>query len=120
MHVMFAANIAAPALTLLLPVFFLFSRLKHKKRNIAALTGSMLAADLLLIVSAASVPVLQQKYFLALGGGSVNLYAMFILGEIVFAVCAFMYLTGSFVAAIKEKTANGRIGKKTCFSWDRY
>ena len=30
-HVMFAANIAAPALTLLLPVFFLLGRLKHKK-----------------------------------------------------------------------------------------
>ena len=114
-HVMFAANIAAPALTLLLPVFFLFSRLKHKKRNIAALTGSMLAADLLLIVSAASVPVLQQKYFLALGGGSVNLYAMFILGEIVFAVCAFMYLTGSFVTDIKEKNSKWAYREENLF-----
>lgn len=103
LHVMFAANIAAPALTLLLPVFFLAGRLKHGKWNMAALTGSMLAADLLLIVSAASVPVLRQKYYLAIGGEGVNLYAMFILGEIVFAVCAFMYLMGSFMTAIKDK-----------------
>lgn len=75
----------------------------------------MLAADLLLIVSAASVPVLQQKYFLALGGGSVNLYAMFILGEIVFAVCAFMYLTGSFVTAIKEKNSKWAYREENLF-----
>lgn len=101
-HVMFAANIGAPALGLMFVVLFPAGRLLRRKMDITVLTCCLLAADLLLIVSAASVPILQQKYSLALGKGTINLYAMFILAEIGFAVCAFMYLTGHLAEGKKK------------------
>ena len=96
---MFWGNILFPAMSLLWPVLW---ALRRKKGGFTALFSGLLFSAFLNTLAAASVPVLNSRYFLGLGGGAVNEYLLFVLVDLIFLICALLYLVSSFIVAWKE------------------
>lgn len=96
---MFWGNILFPAMSLLWPVLW---ALRRKKGGFTALFSGLLFSAFLNTLAAASVPVLNSRYFLGLGGGAVNQYLLFVLVDLIFLICALLYLVSSFIVAWKE------------------
>ena len=72
-------------------------------------------ADLLNTIAAASVPALNSRYYLALGGGALNQYLLFVLIDLLFLICALIYLASSFIVAWKEGTPEHRYKGENLF-----
>ncbi|MDO4602199.1 MAG: ABC transporter permease, partial [Eubacteriales bacterium] len=112
---MFAANILFPALTVLGTVLWCVRR----KKKIQTLVFSLMIFSLLNTLSAASVPVMaeivENRYYLPWGIGIINQYRMFMSGNLLFFLCAMIYLFSYFLAARKEKSPEIRYKKENLF-----
>ena len=98
-QLMFWGNILFPAMSLLWPVLW---ALRRKKGGFTALFSGLLFSAFLNTLAAASVPMLNSRYLLALGGGAINQYLLFVLVDLIFLICVLIYLVSSFIVAWKE------------------
>lgn len=64
---------------------------------------------------AARVPALTNRYYLALGGGMLNQYLLFVLSDLLFFICALIYLAISFIVMWKEKSPKHRYHDEALF-----
>lgn len=110
-HIMFWGNILFPVVTLLLSVIWFIS--KQRKRDI--LLAGLLVCALLQILSAASVPAVQNQYYLAMGTGTVNQYMMFVLGNLLFVICVVIYLANTVLITWKERSPEHRYHNQNLF-----
>ena len=111
-QLMFWGNILFPAISLLWPVLW---ALRRKKGGFPVLLSGLLISALLNTLVAASVPVLNSRYFLGLGGGAVNQYLLFVLVDLIFLICALLYLVSSFIVAWKEGSPEHRYKDENLF-----
>lgn len=111
-QLMFWGNILFPAISLLWPVLW---ALRRKKGGFPVLLSGLLISAFLNILVAASVPVLNSRYFLGLGGGAVNQYLLFVLVDLIFLICALLYLVSSFIVAWKEGSPEHRYKDENLF-----
>lgn len=98
-QLMFWGNILFPAMSLLWPALW---ALRRKKGRFTALFSGLLFSAFLNTLAAASVPMLNSRYLLALGGGAINQYLLFVLVDLIFLICVLIYLVSSFIVAWKE------------------
>ena len=111
-QLMFWGNILLPVLNLLWPVLWV---LRRRRGGPPALLLGLLLCALLNTTAAASVPALNRRYLLALGGGAVNQYLLFVLVDLVFMICALLYLASSFLVAWKEEALEHRYKGENLF-----
>lgn len=111
-QLMFWGNILFPAISLLWPVLWALCR---KKGGFPVLLSGLLISAFLNTLVAASVPVLNSRYFLGLGGGAVNQYLLFVLVDLIFLICALLYLVSSFIVAWKEGSPEHRYKDENLF-----
>ena len=111
-QLMFWGNILFPAISLLWPVLW---ALRRKKGGFPVLLSGLLISAFLNTLVAASVPVLNSRYFLGLGGGAVNQYLLFVLVDLIFLICALLYLVSSFIVAWKEGAPEHRYKDENLF-----
>ena len=109
---MFWGNILLPVLSLLWPVLWV---LRRRRGGPSTLLLGLLLCALLNTIAAASVPALNSRYLLALGGGAVNQYLLFVLVDLIFLICALLYLASSFLAAWKEGAPEHRYKGENLF-----
>ena len=109
-QLMFWGNILFPLLTLL---WLIFCIIRKKKRE-CFITG-LLICSVLNAFTAASVATLTNKYYLPLGGGTLNQYLLFVLIDLLFLICAFIYLSSSLIVAWKEKSPEHRYHEEALF-----
>lgn len=109
---MFWGNILFPAMSLLWPVLW---TLRRKKGGFTALFSGLLFSAFLNTLAAASVPMLNSRYLLALGGGAINQYLLFVLVDLIFLICALLYLVSSFIVAWKEGAPEHRYKDENLF-----
>lgn len=109
-QLMFWGNILFPFVTLLWSVFCLI----RKKTKECVLTG-LLICSVLNAFSAASVSFLERKYYLHLGVGTLNQYLLFVLVNLLFFICALIYLTSGLIIAWKEASPEHRYHEESLF-----
>lgn len=109
-QLMFWGNILFPLLTLLWSIFCMI----RKKKRECFLTG-LLRCSVLKAFTAASVAALTNKHYLSLGGGTLNQYLLFVLIDLLFFICAFIYLASGLIAAWKEKSLKHRYKGENLF-----
>ncbi|MDO4677938.1 MAG: ABC transporter permease [Eubacteriales bacterium] len=109
-QLMFWGNILFPLLTLLWSIFCII----RKKKRECFITG-LLICSVLNAFTAASVATLTNKYYLPLGGGTLNQYLLFVLIDLLFLICAFIYLSSSLIVAWKEKSPEHRYHEEALF-----
>lgn len=111
-QIMFWGNILFPAMTLLWSVLCM---IKKKKASDSTLLSGLLVCSVLNACTAASVPALTKEYYLALGSGTIHQYLVFVLMDLLFFICAFLYLASSFLLAWKEKSSKHRYRQEALF-----
>lgn len=109
-QLMFWGNILFPLLTLLWSIFCI---IRKKKRE--CFITRLLICSVLNAFTAASVAALTNKYYLPLGGGTLNQYLLFVLIDLLFLICAFIYLSSSLIVAWKEKSPEHRYHEEALF-----
>lgn len=109
-QLMFWGNIIFPLLTLLWSIFCI---IRKKKRE--CFIAGLLICSVLNAFTAASVAALTNKYYLPLGGGTLNQYLLFVLIDLLFLICAFIYLTSGLIVAWKEKSPEHRYHEEALF-----
>lgn len=102
---LFWGNILFPAVTLLWPLIWLLRR--HRKDGSKLLRG-LLLCSVLDAIAAASVPALMGPYKLTLGAGVVNQYMLFLVIDLLFFLCALIYLISSLLMWWKESNPKHR------------
>ena len=110
-HIMFWGNILFPAVTLLWSATWLTVRQIGRTKLIVGL----LVCSVLNAIFAASMPGMQNKYYLSLGTGINNQYMMSVLADLLFLICAVIYLANSFIIAWKEKSPEHRYHGENLF-----
>lgn len=101
-HIMFWGNIIAPAISFLLSAVWY---VVHKKWSF---NRYILVAAILSLINtgfAASVPIIQSIYMLAIGTGTLNSYMMFLLVDVAFWICCVIYLVSNLLSEWKEKSS---------------
>lgn len=128
-HVMFWGNILIPAVTLLWPVVWRFVCGRRKRMGgrrsdgrtadgFPVLVFGLLIGSVCCAFVTAIVPVMQNQYYLALGGeGTLDQYMMFILADLLYFICAVIYLANRFMVAWKEKSPEHRYRGQNLFFW---
>ena len=109
-QLMFWGNILFPLLTLLWSIFCI---IRKKKRE--CFIAGLLICSVLNAFTAASVAALTNKYYLPLGGGTLNQYLLFVVIDLLFFICAFIYLTSGLIVAWKEKSPEHRYHEEALF-----
>ena len=99
-RIMFLGNIFMPLFAIIWSVIWIIRR---KKISFYTFVLGMLIYSVMNAFFAASVPVLMNKYYLPLGGGSVNQYLLFLLTDLLFFICAVVYLASFLMVVWKEK-----------------
>lgn len=100
-HIMFWGNIIVPAASFLLGVVWCVMR---KKWNFNRYILAAAALSLINIGFTASVPVIQDKYMLASGPGTLKTYLAFLLIHAAFWICCTIYLASNLLYEWKEKS----------------
>ncbi len=100
-HIMFWGNIIAPAASFLLGLVWC---VVHKKWSFNRYVLAAAILSLINIGFAASVPVIQKKYMLASGAGTLNSYLLFLLVYVSFWICCTIYLVSNLLSEWKEKS----------------
>lgn len=100
-HIMFWGNIIAPATSFLLSAVWC---IVHKKWSFNRYVLAAAILSLINIGFAASVPIIQKKYMLASGEGTLNSYLLFLLVYVIFWVCCTIYLVSNLLSEWKEKS----------------
>lgn len=111
-QIMFWGNITLPAITLLWSVLWL---IRKKKMSFPKFLLGLSACSVLNVCIAACVPSLINQYYLPLGSGTVNLYLLFVLADLIFFICTLIYLASSFIAAWKETSPEHRYKDENLF-----
>ncbi|MDE6844250.1 MAG: ABC transporter permease [Lachnospiraceae bacterium] len=134
-HIMFWGNILLPAAMLLWSVGWLIAiwagrkKCDHKqavanqagsgtdgqKNSFSTLITGLLVCSILNAFCAASMPGMQNKYYLSFGTGINNQYMMSVLVDLLFLICAVIYLANSFIIAWKEKSPEHRYHGQNLF-----
>ena len=109
-QLMFWGNILFPLLTLLWSIFCI---IRKKKRE--CFIAGLLICSVLNAFTAASVAALTNKYYLSLGGGTLNQYLLFVVIDLLFFICAFIYLTSGLIVAWKVKSPEHRYHEEALF-----
>lgn len=109
---MYLANILFPAIALGWLVLWLF---KRKKWNSQKLLCGLLVCSVLNTLAAVMVPALTNHYYLPLGNGMLRQYLLFALIDLIFFICALIYLASSFIAAWKENSPEHRYKGENLF-----
>lgn len=104
-QVMFWANILAPAG---LPVWAGVWVARRRKWHFPVLVPGLTAGDLLCILSAVSLPVLQRRYMLGLGAEWVNRWLVFLLADLLFLLCGVIWLASALLAWRKDHSPDCR------------
>ena len=99
-RIMYWGNIAAPALSVLSGILWLICRKKLSFERY--LTAASIFA-LINTVFAASVPMMQQMYYLAADDGTLRLYLLYLLFDVIFFICCVIYLAGNLLREWKER-----------------
>lgn len=133
-HVMFLGNILIPAATLLWSAIWLIRKKRVKKSSCLSkqmdekaaisakrdrrqdiLLAGLLVCALFQTLFAAIVPSMQSKYYLSMGTGTVNEYMLFVLGNLLFAINAVIYLANTVLIAWKEQSPEHRYRNQNLF-----
>ena len=109
-QLMFWGNILFPLLTLLWSIFCII----RKKKRECFITGLLICSVLNAFI-AASVAALTNKYYLPLGSGTLNQYLFFVLVDLLFFICAFIYIISGLIVAWKEKSPEHRYNGENLF-----
>ena len=109
-QLMFWGNILFPLLTLLWSIFCII----RKKKRECFITGLLICSVLNAFI-AASVAALTNKYCLPLGSGTLNQYLFFVLVDLLFFICAFIYIISGLIVAWKEKSPEHRYNGENLF-----
>ena len=107
---MFWGNILFPLFALLWPVFCMIRKKKREYLLIGLLICSVLNA-----FTAANVAALKNKYYLPLGSGTLKQYLLFVLMDLLFFICALIYLISDLIVAWKEKSPEHRYHEEALF-----
>lgn len=138
-HVMFWGSILLPAATLLWPVVWRFVcgrrtctgrrrkaghpaaghvRKDGGKSGFPVLIFGLLICAVCCAFMTADIPVMQNRYYLTLGGeGALDQYMMFLLANLLFVICAVIYLANRFLIAWKERSPEHRYRGQNLFFW---
>lgn len=111
-RMMFWGNIFFPAVTLLCSVFHLIAK---RNAGLYTLLPALSGFSVLNAFTAASVPLFTNRYYLSWGTGTINLYMMFILVDLLFFICASIYLAGNLIVAWKAKSPKHRYNGENLF-----
>lgn len=111
-QIMFWGNIIFPTVTLIWSAWWLIRR---KKLGFPKLIFVLLVCSVLNALTEASVPSLMNQYSLPLGAGTVNQYLLFVLVDLIFFICALIYLASNFIIAWKEKSPEYRYKGENLF-----
>ena len=111
-QLMYFGNILFPAVTLGWPFLWL---LKKKEWDFQKLLCGLLACSVLNTFAAVSVPALTNQYYLPLGNGMLRQYLLFALIDLLFFICALIYLASSFIIIWKEKSPEHRYKEENLF-----
>ena len=111
-QVMFWGNIVLPVAALLWPVLWL---IRKKKYGFPKFIFGLFICSALNACIAASVPALINQYYLPLGAGTVNQYLLFVLVDLIFFICALIYLASNFIVVWKEKLPEHRYKGENLF-----
>lgn len=109
---MYLGNILFPAIALGWLVLWLF---KKKKWNSQKLLYGLFVCSVLNTLAAVSVPALTNRYYLPLGNGMLRQYLLFALTDLIFFICALIYLANSFIAFWKDKSPEHRYKGENLF-----
>lgn len=103
-HLMFAANILIPAGALLYGAAWLLAgkRGKKKFRSVRALMAGWLFFSLAAACAAAFTAPVSMEYYLPTGNGTLNQYMLFLLADILYFICALIYLANDGICLVKE------------------
>ena len=110
--IMFWGNIFFPAAAFLWSIWWLIAK---REAGFYTLLPALLGFSVLNASMAASVPLFTNKYYLSWGTGTINQYMMFILIDLLFFICALIYLTGNFIVAWKKKSPEHRYNGENLF-----
>ena len=111
-QVMFWGNIVLPVAALLWPVLWL---IRKEKYGFPKFIFGLFICSALNACIAASVPALINQYYLPLGAGTVNQYLLFVLVDLIFFICALIYLASNFIVVWKEKLPEHRYKGENLF-----
>lgn len=132
-HIMFRGNILIPAVTLLWSAIWFIRKVRVKKSSCLSkqidekapvsakagkqdiLLAGLLVCALFQTLFAAIVPSMQSKYYLSMGTGTVNQYMLFVLGNLLFVICAMIYLANTVLIAWKERSPEHRYRNQNLF-----
>ena len=110
--IMYWGNILLPVVTLGWAALWM---LKKKKIAFQKLIDGLLICSVLHAFLAASVPALTNQYYLPLHGGILNQYLVFVLIDLLFFICALIYLASSLIVAWKVKSPEHRYKGENLF-----
>lgn len=111
-RLMYFGNILFPAAALGWPLLW---RFLSKKREFQKLLYGLAACSVCNAFTAASVPVFTNRYALPLGDGMLRQYLLFVLIDLLFFICALIYLASSFLVIWKEKSPEHRYKEEKLF-----
>lgn len=111
-QLMYFGNILFPAVTLAWSVLWVF---RKKKWGFQKLLCGLLACSVLNSLTAASVPALTNRYYLPLGNGMLRQYLLFVLMNLLFFICAFIYLASYSIVTWKDKSPEHRYKEENLF-----
>lgn len=109
---MYLGNLLFPAVTLVLSALWL---LKKKKWGFQKLLCVLFICSVFNTFAAVSVPSLANQYYLPLGNGMLNQYLLFAFLDLIFFICALIYLASSFIVTWKEKSPDHRYKEENLF-----
>lgn len=109
-QLMFMGNILFPSFTLLWSIFCLI-----KKKTRVCFIAGLLICSVMNAFTAASVAALTNKYYLSLGGGTLNQYLLFVLIDLLFFICALIYLASGIIVTWKERAPEHRYHEEALF-----
>ena len=107
-RLMFGFNILFPGGALLYGVLWLI-RLSGRKgsrgreRSSRVLTAGWLVFSLASACAAASVAPVSMDYYLPTGAGTLNQYMLFLIADIIYFICALIYLANDGICLVRER-----------------
>ena len=107
-HLMFGSNILFPAAALLYGVLWLMppgrkKRNRGQKMSFRVLVAGWIFFSLASACAAAAVAPVSMDYYLPTGAGTLNQYMLFLIADLIYFICALIYLANDGICMIKER-----------------
>src|SRR5699024_12552954 len=93
--------------------------IRKKKYGFSKFLFGLLVCSVLNACTAASVPAFINQYDLPLGAGTLNLYLLFLLVDLIFFICSLIYLVSSFIVLWKEKSTKHKNKGENLFLFEQ-